>query len=116
MAPQQINPPPWKSSYGDGCTGIPDWFPFVGSIRICCDNHDEEFWCGGGEADFIAANAKFEKCIGRKWCIACKLLGWAARRGVKYFGRSNFNWLGPRRLPLIERKKYDRNVFNRNSR
>jgi len=95
MAKQQANPSPWKPEYGDGCSGVPDWLPFVGSMRKCCNDHDEDFYLGGDEEDFKNANEKFENCIRSPWCIFCYMVAWWRRRAVKYFGRKNFNWLGP---------------------
>ncbi len=79
----------------DGCTGVPDWLPFVGSMLKACRKHDRAFHFGGGEAEFIAANEEFENDIRRPWCFVCYAVAWWRRRAVRLFGRSNFNWLGP---------------------
>ncbi len=97
MAKQQRNPPPWKKEYGDGCSGVPDWLPFVGSMRKCCDDHDKAFWYGGTEKDFIKANQEFEDCIRRPWCFLCYAVAWWRRKAIRLFGRSSFNWLGTRK-------------------
>ena len=100
MAKQDPNPPPWKPSMGDGCSGVLDWLPGIGSMTYCCNQHDKAFHFGGGEAEFQAANDQFRKCLkGRKRCWLCagiatlvsRIRGW----GVDRFGRAHFNWLGP---------------------
>ncbi len=68
MAKQDPNPPPWDDSMSDGCTGVPDWLPFVGSMVKECRNHDKAFHEGGSEEDFIRANEifftpAFVKCL-----------------------------------------------------
>ena len=95
MAEQNANPGPWKKEYGDGCSGVLDWLPFVGSMVDCCNEHDEAFWYGGDEIAFRKANAEFERCIRRPGCIVCYAVAWWRRRAVRLFGRRNFNWLGP---------------------
>lgn len=95
MAKQDPNPPPWDDSMSDGCTGVPDWLPFVGSMLKECKEHDRAFHYGGGEKEFRAANEKFEKGIRRPWCLICWAVAWWRRGAVRLFGRKNFNWLGP---------------------
>ena len=100
MAKQDPNPPPWKSSMGDGCSGVLDWLPFVGSMTYCCDKHDEAFHFGGGEADFQKANDDFRKCLkARRRCWLCAHVARLVSRirgfGVDRLGRPSFNWLGP---------------------
>ncbi len=94
MAQQDPDPPPWDRSMSDGCSGVPDWLPFVGSMVKCCEAHDEAFHYGGGEAEFVTANQAFEDCIRRPWCFVCYAVAWWRRRGVRLFGRNAFNWLG----------------------
>ena len=107
MAKQDANPPPWDDSMSDGCTGVPDWLPRVGSMVDCCTAHDKAFHWGGDEEDFVRANQEFEDCIRRPWCLFCRMVAWWRRRGVKYFGRSAFNWKGPgpnpdNKKPILE--------------
>ena len=50
MAKQDSNPPLWNNEMSDGCSGVFDWLPFVGSMTDCCVGHDELFHYGGGES------------------------------------------------------------------
>ena len=100
MAKQDANPPPWDRSMSDGCTGVLDWLPFVGSIEDCCVDHDEAFHWGGTREDFVKANKKFFKCIHKKKrCWFChqvaKVVAHVRRGGVRRFGWKHFNRLGP---------------------
>ena len=96
MAQQNSHPPPWDDSMSDGCTWVPDWLPFVGSMLACCRQHDRAYHYGGGRREFHAANEAFRECIASlgRWCILCKIVAWARFRGVEAFGRESFNWLG----------------------
>ena len=97
MALQDPDPPLWTDDMSDGCTWVPDWLPFVGSMVDCCREHDRAYHYGGGTTDFRAANVAFRKCIEGlgKWCVLCKLVAWWRFRGVERFGRDAFNWRGP---------------------
>ena len=100
MAKQDANPPTWKPEMANGCTGVLDWLPFVGSMLDCCDSHDEAFYNGGGEAEFQQANQDFRDCIASSYrCWFCHKVAWLVSRwrkwGVERFGRSHFNWKGP---------------------
>jgi hypothetical protein len=100
MAKQDSNPPEWSDEMGDGCSGVPDWLPFVGDMTDCCNEHDRAYHYGGTIEDFQAANKKFYDCIRKnKTCWFCyqlrKLVAHVRRSGVRSFGRRHFNWLGP---------------------
>ena len=100
MAKQNPSPPVWNDSMSDGCTWVLDWLPFVGNMTWCCTRHDEEFHFGGNVTDWKRANKNFYNCIRRKKkCWFCyqvsKVVAYWRRGGVRRFGRSSFNWLGP---------------------
>ena len=102
MARQDRNPPPWDDSMRDGCSWVPDWLPFVGSMVRCCKSHDKAFFFGGSREDFEKANNDFKECIqrtGKRRCMICGkvafFVGKWRKWGVERFGEENFNWLGP---------------------
>lgn len=102
MAKQTRNPGTWNDSMSDGCTGVPDWLPFVGSMIKCCRKHDKAFFYGGTYEDFLTANKKFKKCIekaGNERCWVCGKVAFFVAKwrkwGVDRFGYEHFNQLGP---------------------
>jgi len=95
VARQDPNPPPWYPEMSDGCSGVLDWLPIVGSMTKCCAEHDYAYYWGGSWELKQKADRAFKKCIARKGCIICKLVAWGRHKGVKYLGGSSWNWDGP---------------------
>ena len=107
MADQNHDPAPWKDSMSDGCSGVPDWYPLIGSLLRPCINHDRAYHYGGThEANRLDADQMFreetheiaQKLTGwRKWILGPLVHGLAEvrYRGVRAFGKGSFNWAGP---------------------
>ena len=94
MARQDPNPPPWNKYMSDGCSGVPDWLPIVGSMLDCCIEHDRAYYYGGTWEDKQRADRAFRKCIADKGCYLCKAVAWWRHKFLKYFVKSAFNWKG----------------------
>lgn len=103
MAEQNPNPKPWRKGQGDGCTGVPDKLPFIGSMSHCCDEHDEWYHIGGKWADKMRADRKFRRCLKRKGCLFCKMVAWWRFKAVRKLGKKAFNWEGPGPVEMARR-------------
>lgn len=106
MAEQNSNPPPWTDDMSDGCSGVPNKYPFLASLKPPCVNHDRAYHYGGHRAARKRADQIFrvetretlQKLTGwRKWLAAPVVYGLAEARywGVRGLGWWAFNKLGP---------------------
>lgn len=105
MAEQNATPGPWDDSMSDGCSGVPDKYPFLVSLKRPCINHDRRYHFGGDRAAKKLADQIFrvetretiQSLTGwQKWLAAPIVYTLAEMRylGVRVAGRWSFNWLG----------------------